>query len=138
MNSNNSLAGPMRKMADTKTKIDAANAALKQLNEEYRGHQREALSLMEENDIQNLKFETDGNGTFTAFQFPVTRAKVSDADAFEKWSTLVHGEGSINGFKMWSSQKITSACRELLKDEEASLPDGVSVEQFQEVRLRKE
>jgi len=130
------LSSPMKKMASLKAKIELTKAALGALQEKYRSCQKEALSNMESGDVKNIKFETPTGESFTAFRTGVVRARVVDDDAFAEWCED-NGHGDSVRFKMWSAGKIQACVRELLEDEQASLPQGVEVTEFQEVRLRK-
>jgi hypothetical protein len=131
------LASPMKKMASIKAKINLTKAALSTLNEQYKSMQKQALANMESGGVKNIKFEMPTGEIFTAFQAGRVRAKVIDPEAFDAWCKE-NGHGDSNGFKMWSAQKVQACVRELLQDEEASLPQGVEVNEFQEVRLRKD
>lgn len=124
------LARLKEDQAELKAKLSAANKS-------YREHQIESLKLMEGGDIQNLKFATEGVGSYTAYQFSGTRSKIIDEAAFTEWANI-EGNGSIEGFRMWSPGRINAAVRELQRDEYTALPEGLRVDNYNEVRLRKD
>lgn len=134
----NHLKESLQEMARLKNERDRLKQELKQANEEYRHAQNMALTAMEVSDLQNVKFDAHEEGTFTAFQHSDIRARVTDPEAFSKWCNNVSVNDNVDDFKMFSAQKITACVRELLQDETASLPDGVEINDFSEVRLRKE
>jgi len=133
------LTTPLKKMADLKAEMVALKSQLSLLNQSYASAQQQALELMESGEIQNLKFETEVNGAFTAYATNVLNVKIEDDGNFREWADMTDPEGlGADGFRMWSNQKIKACIRERLNNENASLPDGVSVKEIREVRLRKD
>jgi len=132
-----SLSDEVKEMARLKVVIKAMDADLKDVKDRYKEQQFRVTEAMQSQDIQNMKVESD-NGSFTAFQFNVIRARVSDEVAFEEWCASQDDMGGSVMFKMWSAQKLTSAVREILQQAESPLPKGIEVDEFTEVRLRKD
>ena len=127
----------LRMLARLKDEGNELKARLVVVNKAYKDHQIKAQQLMEGYDIQNLKFDTEGIGAYTAFQFSSTRSKIIDEVAFTDWANR-DGNGTVDGFRMWSTQRINAAVRELQKDDRSPLPDGLRIDNYSEVRLRKD
>lgn len=130
------LSDEVKRMAEMKFKIQGIDNELKDLKKDLKVQASKVTEMMQVGDVQNIKVESK-HGSYTAFQFNVIRARVSDNDAFEAWCAKDGGLGSV-AFKMWSAQKLTSAVREIMQEEGKQLPYGIDVDEFTEVRLRKE
>lgn len=130
-----SISNEVQDLFGVRNQIDLLKARLKELNQEYKEKNVALTRKMEEMNIQNMKINVDGQNV-TAYQNAVVRAKIIDEDAFADWANA-SDETGVDGFKMFSSQKVTSAMREILKSEESSLPPGVEINEFNEIRLRK-
>lgn len=130
-----SLAEKIKIMAQLKNELDMHSAQMKAIRKDFDRLQKDVYEEMDTLEIQNMKVDSE-QGPVTAYQTTTVRAKVADPEAFSKWADENENSGS-NAFRMWSSQKVTSAVRELLKSEDASLPDGLEVNEFTEVRIRR-
>ncbi len=95
----------------------------------------QARTMIDESGLESVKFSSGDGSSMIAYRTTTVRASMGDPDIFESWC---QSRENIDPemFTIFSPQKLTSFVRECTENEEA-IPEGVRINEFDEVRIRR-